>query len=279
MSKKPIHITSFSGVKDFWMISDFTQVYRDSNSLMNCAAVSMSDEDGNPDKTAIITLRTYIENGAKAKDDQKYIVGIRFYAHGDLASIDIISLDKGFHREICYEHMTRMGWPSMNQEMGLAVDQLSETTRTPFAFVGGHLRVENDAQVHFSGSSGDYGDAIFFSDANSIAAYVASVCGIQVIEGDKEKGKLFIEEMLELMLKHKLKENFYEEMVREISDRNPDRTFTSQHIGSLMMMKVVDRSIKENKDLISLMIDEMSGGLGRSIMLNSVAQKIKAKQK
>jgi hypothetical protein len=77
-----------------------------------------------------------------------------------------------------------MCWPT-NDYLNQSADKLTETTVAPFVFVGGHLQVTNDS-VSFSGASGDYGSDIFFSDSNAIAAYVASVCGIEITAGEKK---------------------------------------------------------------------------------------------
>ena len=143
--------------------------------------------------------------------------------------------------------------------------------------VGGHLKVDTDSNVSFSGASGDYGDAIFFSDSNAITAYAASICGIDVIEGDKEKGAAFVSDLLEIMLKHKLKPDFYEQLVSEIYQRRnePTRIFTAQHIGALITMKALDRAISEDKHTLQTMTDEVTGGLGRYFLVANVAQRVK----
>ena len=271
-------LNELNELEELWPIKLFTQAYSDQG-IKGCSMVSIGDESGNPDKIALIANRVFIQNSAKAQKDQKYIVGISFYGMGDMATIDVISLDKDFHKEICFEHLKRLGWSSFDEITGKLVDELQETSRSQFLFVGGHLKITGDTIVDFTGSSGDYGSTILFSDSNSIAAFAASTCGIQIGQGDIEKGKTFYQELLELMLQFKLKPDFYERLVQASLDKTPEhqKTFTPQHIGALIAMKVIDRSQIEDKDPVMLMMEEMfAGGLSRYIMLSGVVKHIKA---
>jgi hypothetical protein len=266
-----------SELEGFCPVDAFNKMYPEQSSIKGYALASLSD-DQNPEKVAVVLMRTFIENGNCAKEDQKYVVGIRFHFFGDMATIDVISLDKGYHKEICYDHLRRMGWPSWSEEMNRPVNHFDETTRAPFLFIGGHLQVK-EKEVNFFGSSGDYGDKVLFSDGNSIAAYASSVSGIELGIGKKEIGGSFVKEILQIMYKHKLKSNFYEELVQDLFQRSSDEnlTLTSQHVGSLITMKVSDRMISEGKDMLTLTVDEVCGGsLGRAIMLFGVARKMRA---
>lgn len=274
---KKIAIMNGSDFANFWPIQAFTDVYKSQPALAGCSVVSlpMESADPDPDKVALVVCRTFIENSDRAKNYQKYVVGIRFYSYGDMATIDVISLDEDYHRDICFEHLKRMNWPT-NDYLNQSADKLTETTVAPFVFVGGHLQV-TDGRVSFSGASGDYGSDIFFSDSNAIAAYVASVCGIEITTGEKEKGEMFIQDLLEFMLKHKMKKDFYECLVDDVIKKTPGKkSFTAQHMGSLITMKAWDRSVTEEKEYILMMIEEIaSGGLSRHLMLSNVVKKMK----
>lgn len=269
-----------SELEGLWTVDSFNTIYPETEALKGCAIASLAtDSKGNPDTTALVTLRTFIQNGDRAKGSKKYVVGVRFCGFGDMAMIDVISLDKGFHKNIAFEHLKRQDWPMLGEEMGKPVDHFDETTRAPFVVVGGHLNVDQKNAISFSGASQDYGGTILFSDSNAIAAYVASVCGLEVIEGDKEKGKAFVSDLLEIMLQHKLKPDFYEQLIEEVFQRANDtnRVFTTQHISALMTMKAFDRAISENKSMMQTMIDEL-GGFARYFILASMAQKMKTAQ-
>ncbi len=267
-----------SELKGFWPVDVFNKMYREQPSIKGCAIASLFD-DQDLEKVAVVLMRTFIENGDRAKEDQKYVVGIHFSSFGDMAIIDVISHDKEYHKEICYDHIKRMGWPSFNEEMNRPVNYFDETTRAPFMLTGGHLKTKK-RKVSFFGTSGDYGDKILFSDSNSIAAYAAFASGIELGLGEKEIGESFVKEILQIMYNHKLKVSFYEELVKDIFQRSSDENIalTSQHIGALVTMKIADRMISEEKDMLSVTVDEVfGGGIGRAVMLASLARKLRVK--
>ena len=269
-----------SHIEEYGTVATFNSAYPETNALKGCAVAALaSDTSGNPDTTAIVTMRTFIQNGTRAKSDQKYVVGVRFCSFGDTAIIDVISFDKGFHKEITYEHLKRQEWSMFNEHGDeIYIDEFAETTRAPFVVVGGHLKVDSDNQVAFSGASGDYGKDIFFSESNAIAAYIASVCGLEVIEGDKKKGEAFVSDLLEIMLKHKLKPDFYEQFVDEVYQRRNDlsKMFTAQHCGALITMKAFDRASNEDENIFRTLIDEyFGGGLSRYFLMANLAHRTK----
>jgi hypothetical protein len=202
-----------------------------------------------------------------------------------MVTIDVISLDKGFHREICYDHMKRMGWQSWNEQVGKQVNEFNETLQAPIMFTGGHLKIGQGNHVDFFDSSGDYGNYSFFTDTNAIAAYAASVSGIELGIGDKESGEVFVRELLQFMLENKLKKDFYELLIKEVNMKEvsdskiSNRLFTAQQIGSLINMKVEDRVIEEGgSNFLQIMVDEMQN-VGRMIMLAGVARRIRKNAK
>jgi len=274
LEKNPLEL------KGLWPVDCFNEAYSKQSAFKGCALVSLMNKK-NLEEVSLIVLRIFIEDTARAREDQKYVVGIRFYSFGDMATIDVISLDKGLHKEICYDHLKRMGWPSWNEQIGEKVNEFDETTRAPFLFVGGHLKIKSEKQAEFFGSSGDYGLDILFSDSNSIAQYVASASGIELGVGNEKKGESFVQEILQFMLKHKLNKDFYEKLIQETCQKTPtvDSSFSAQQIGAFVAMKVADRMLTENKDGMSLIVEEMcGGGIGRTILLESVAQRLRVKK-
>ena len=208
-------LNDLSDLENIWTLSAFNNAYSEPG-LTSCALAVDSDYSGNLDKMSMITFRTFIENGECAKNDQKYILGIRFYSFGDMATIDIISLNKGYHKEIAYNHQKMMGWPSFKEFFNETVDPLKATYEAPFIFIGGHLKVDEFGKVNFFSSSDDYGNEALFSKGNSIAAYVAEACGLQVKNTDKTIGKAFIKDLLIFMRENKLKKDFYEILLSHI---------------------------------------------------------------
>lgn len=279
--KKTVEIENDPEVlNEFWPVSEFKKVYSEKPALTGFAVAADTDEPGNPDKTSVVAMRTFIENSDRAKSDQKYILGIRFYNFGDMATIDVISLDKGFHKDIAFDHLKRLQW-TVTDESGKEANHYDETMRAPIIIVGGHLRVDNDEKVDFSASSGDYGNDIFFSDSNDIAGYVADSCGIKLGDSDKEKGEEFVADLLQFMKENKTKADFYEKFVEFIynKDSSEAKKFSTQQIGALISMKASDRAVNENKSLMQTMVDEVAGGgLARHIFISNVADKIRNKE-
>lgn len=265
-----------------WPVKSFLGAYPDQNEISACAIMAMSENFENADKTAVLVLRTFIKNQTKAKEDQKFIIGIRFYNFGDIATIDLISLEDGFHKEICYEHLKRMNWPVLAKTMNQDIDYFDENTLAPFLIIGGHLIVKDD-QLNFSGSSGDFGHNIFLGESNSIAEYVATTCGLNVNQNNESAGEKFIADILSIMHKHKTKKDFYQLMVKEIYELKGEKfpRLTSQQIGGLTMMKVLDRIENEGStNLMQLMVEEIvdSTSIGKSVLINTVARKVRDQQ-
>ncbi len=268
-----IHSTNDFG--HLWPIKDFNEVYSEEG-IKSLVVATFFDAEF-PDKTGMIIFRTFIEKSERARKDQKYIIGLRFYTFGNFATIDLISLDKEFHREICYEHLKKMNFPMWGAYLE-EVDYYSETTRAPFVFAGGHLKISEDDSVEFFGDSGDYSGKLLLSDCNSLARYIASVSGIESSK-EAESGKAFVKHLLEFMFENKLKREFYQNFVADLYLQKEEVSLNSQNIGALIAMKVIDRlTMNEGNDFIGLMVEEITDGLPREIMLHSMARRIRSEK-
>jgi|GEM_PF-1181257 len=269
---------------DFWPLHSFYKAYGDRKAvIINCSEATLYDHSA-PEKTALIVIRTFIERGRNIEVSQKYVLGIHFCSFGDMAIIDVISLDHLYHRDMAYEHVQKFNWPILSANFQQTGDKLGETTRCPFVFVGGYLRADENNNIDLSGGSSDYTKNVFFSDSNNIVSFIISkITGFTATGGNQEKGALLIRQLLEIMFKHRQQPDFYEQLIEAVN-QNPGLyggAFTSQHIGGLMMMKVQDRLILEkgNKDFFQLVIDEMTDGLGRYILVSGVARQIRQRKK
>jgi len=268
----------FDLVKDelgmYWPVSSFMEAYKRDNHLTGCVAATLSLDPENPNKTALVFLRTCIENSKRLKKgkSQKYVLALKFYNFGDLATLDVISLDKSFHRDVAYEHLKRMGWPLSESD---SVSRFKETVQSPFIFVGGSLDVSNEGVVRFFGKSGDYGNKISSVEIHAICKYVVSACGLRK-EGDLA-GETFINNLLKFMLRFKRKSDFYEKFYQDVLTNAPslDQVFTTQQLGALMMMKVADRTIGEEGDRLQIMTEEVVDGFGKFVTVAGVAEQIK----
>lgn len=259
-----------------WPIKTFNENYSDKRGIRKSFVLSVVDYEF-PERVAPIIVRMFIENRTKAKTDQKYIIGLRFYSFGEMATIDLISLENDYHREICYEHLKRMNSPLWSNNLEV-IDHYSETTRAPFMFAGGHLRVLDDTSINFFSDSGDYGKSLFFSNCNSLANYIMTLSGSKYLEQDFS-GEMFVKFLLEFMYKHKQDRSFYSKLIAELFTQENLADITNQQIGAFMAMKAWDRYLEGDGDMLQLMIDEISGGLSRDIMLQGVARKIRERKK
>lgn len=254
-----------------WPITSFYKAYDNKDGIKKLIVTSLSSDDGSPDKIAILVFRLFIEKGVRLGKGQKYVLGLRFYNFGDFATLDLISLDKDYHKNIASEHIKRMNWPSI--EDGL--DDFKKTIHSPFLFSGAFVELK-DEKLIFSSTSQDYGNSVFLANSNEISFYLSSLCGLSVFNKSEEtEGKNFLYKILQFMLETKIEKDFYEKFVALVL-RSQDKTqgFSAQQIASLFTMKVIDRSIRENKGLLKIMVDEMSGGFSRNIMLQSIAKRL-----
>lgn len=254
-------------IPNFWPADEFLKVY--SGPLTGCKLVVLSDEDdpSNPDKTALIILRTHIED---FHVEQKYIVGISFINFGQIMTIDVLSFNQlEFHREMCAKHCLKMNWPLID-----GIGEFEKTYHTPFLFVGGFVSKENE-QLFFSSESGDYGKEILISDANAIATYVAKLClHNEEVEGE---GKSFIEEVLLFLQKNK-GEQFFESLIPYIYERAENRKNIpeAQHLAALVTMKAFARSVNEQTDMLGILVQELMN-LGNIITVSAVAWNLRQK--
>lgn len=256
-------------LNDFWPVKDFSDAYNISGATVNTAAIVSEHASSDPDKTSLIILRFFIKRGEKVKKDQKYIVGLRFYSFGDMATIDLISLDLPWHRDIVHEHAVRMNWSYQLDSELKKVDAFKETYSLPIVVVGAHLKVASDDSVSFFSSSGDFTENLFGCDVNELAGQIAFILGLNK-EGSK-KGKEFLEGLLAFLQRNGLREDFYENVVEQYVGSSK---FTGQNFAGLITMKVADRQIKENGNPIRILVEEITDGFAKKAMVIAAAQKM-----
>lgn len=257
----------------------FQEAYPASLGITGCAFAVGDDALEEVDAISLVVLRVFIENSRRLREGtQKYVVGIRFSNFGDMATIDVISLDKPNHRDIALEHCRRMGYHVHEGKLGA----FEQTYQLPFLFVGGFLNLTEDGDVVFHGASQDYGSDVILGNANEIATSVASLCEIQVGKADTTVGQTFLERVLELMKEYKMSPMFYEALVDHVfrgnTARDYQKAFIGQHLGALMTMKAIDRVLAEGGDFLQKMVEEVAGGgLSRHVLLSSVMAQQKPK--
>ena len=227
------------------------------NKVGDKIGIVIATEDNNPDTMGLCMGRIFIEKSAKLTTDQKFILAITTYGFGDICLVDIISLDKGFHREMVKEHTLCMTGETL--------------TLIPFIMAGGHIsQVEN--KINVFGSSGDFGNDIVSQNAVDIASYILHECGFE-IESPTEKGEEFFEKFTAFLSANKLSKDFYN---RFASSEFIKTNFTSTQLEGLLYLAARDRASTENISMIEATIAEMAGGAPRTYFVNKVAEKIRA---
>lgn len=258
-------LTEFS---NHWTISGFQNAYPDSKAHRNCAIATLY-ADISADETTLVIFRTFLENDLQLKVAQKYVIALRFYGFGNIATLDLISMDVRRHAEIVNEHINRLDAPHGRD----AINPYNGDSQIPYLIAGGWVQKNSNNKLVFNSRSLDYGASMFFADSNSIASYVAQSCGLKVDSTmNIQKGEYFFMNILDFMLKTKDSPDFYEKFAtKALYEETEKKGFNAQQITALMMMKVVDRHLNEGRDMIRLIVDEMTEGFGRRFMLESIA--------
>lgn len=252
-----------------WPMQSFQEAYQNvaGEKILKCFAITKGDESGDPDRTSVIFVRLFVDNGERAKKDQKYIVGLRFYSFGDMATVDIISLDKPNHRDIVKEHAEKMNWllPGLTER-----DAFQQSYSMPILAVGAHLRVSAEGSITPFDSSCDFGNNLLGLDASEVVRQIAFLCELNSKE-DK-KGNDFLEGLLAFMLQNKKRPDFYESFVEHYAASKP----TGQNYGGLLTMKMLDRSLEEGSDnFLKLLVEEVTDGFAKRCLLIGAAQIMK----
>lgn len=255
-----IEITKNPVATHRWCVDEMAGGYGE-DYFVHCAAAFGADASGKHEQCAMI-FRIIIEKGPLRSVRQKYGVFVRFYAFGETATVDIVSMDREHHREIAEEHLRRMRWDDYGEGLGQSAGFLDATESLPFLTAGGHLATDG-SKAAFYGSDDGYGDRFFFTDADALAACAAAACGMMIDRGNIQAGGAFIRETLEFMCEHGGKDDFYEQLVDRVLARTKGGThpFTAERAGAILIMKVLDRDLAEKKPKRIIMREEVKSGL------------------
>lgn len=260
-----------------WVIQELNDFSSNRQGSLSSAMAIAEEEVGNPEKTSIIVFRTFIEDSRRLrKKGQKYVLLFRFYSFGYMTTVDLISIDKEFHKEIAYEYLKGIDFGFFGySEDQIRRDMVRAVNFSPYLIVGGYLKIDKEDKVIFSGSSGDFGSDLFAGvDCNDVASVVANSCGIKADMSDI--GKAFVEDILSFSLENKRKKDFYEKFIQHVLDKDVSRPFTNSCLESLLVSKAFDRFVAEERDdIFRLITEEMTEGFSRFVMVSSVAKKMK----
>lgn len=254
-----------------WAISGFENAYPEVGSIRKCVFATMRSKTVHPQTKAVIALRLFLQDGIKLRDEQKYIIALRFYNFGKMATLDVISLDSEKHEEIVGEHLKQI-----NALESKGAKPYSVSTQIPFVISGAWVKKDPQNFLKFDYTSFEYGHSMFFANSNAVASYVAHVCGLKVRPFENVfLGEDCISNILDFMVNLKSRYKFYELFVAKAlrGFRNQDG-LSSQQVASLLMMKVLDRHEREGEDFSSLFIEEINYGLNKHYLLESMALRL-----
>ena len=81
-------INDADSLKEVWTVQTFKERY---SGKYSSQALVVNDQ--NPEK-GLVTIRAHIEDSAELQKNgsQKFVIAIRFYSFGDMATVDVVSL-------------------------------------------------------------------------------------------------------------------------------------------------------------------------------------------
>lgn len=256
--------------KEFDLMKVFEKAYAaiQGDNVLVYSVLGKLEED-KMEEAGIILLRCFIQKGEEILNGQKYILGVRFVNYGDMAIMDLVSVQNKSHRDIAYEHAKEMHW--LLDLTAKPHDRFMSTYNVPVVYAGGHVKATADGQLSFFGSSSDYTNQILGEDTNCIARFISFACNIESATRETEESANFFDNLLGLMLRYKGQKSFYENMVQYYIHTN----LTAQHIGALVTMKSLDRALAEAKNVINMLVEEVVNpeGLAKFILIAGAARK------
>ncbi len=228
-------------------VADFKKHYGGRDGLLKYVILADSKEY-NPDTAAALLVRVFLQKESRSK---KYILGLRFYSYGDLATLDIVALDHPQHKDILAEHSQKLGWINFGSE---------NDAFSPFIVAGGFV----NAELEFYGHSLDYGQDIFAWQANEIAA-----AALRIIDEEPNATHPAFSFILDFMMKYKNSHDFYEKLYKEAS---ATAVLKPHQLSALVSMKVLDRAFINGDNYLDALVEESTTGLGREIFFANLAK-------
>ncbi len=223
-------------------VNNFLETYDKplfNNFIKKYVAVSLADKNG---KIASVVLRCLIETNEKDSINQNYIVGLRFYDFGKIATIDFISSSEKDHNRICFNHLKAMRWPIINGRRTNSANYFDEETISPLVFCCGSL-----SRRYEFGILANRNEQILFLKSFDLAYYCLFLNELAEPIDQEENDP--IQELLEFMLDFS-DEGYYERVIEETFVNTPigQKVLSEQQLGSILMMKSIDWLENENKE-------------------------------
>jgi len=235
------------------------------------------------ENTGLIHVRALLGDVNEKKSSvNKYVLLQSYYNQGDLSTIDLVKLPKKMHQEIAEEYLTKILKPELSHEFLPHKSKNLSKNLSRFLIGGGYAKIKNDS-ISFEGSSGDFGNHYSPHSVNDISAYLIDQAGLynKIKSTNKEKGREYIERVLDTMANYKHKKEFYSKLV-DLYVKENVREDISVHphiLASLAMMKAYDRAKNKGISLLQAIIEETTDGIGREIMMAGLAERLKKEER
>ncbi|MEM3405776.1 MAG: hypothetical protein QW117_02260 [Candidatus Pacearchaeota archaeon] len=232
-----------------------------------------------PEDIGLILVRIALSDlEGKLSKEKKYVILQTYYDEGDLSTIDIVRLPFDMHRKIVEEYLEEILTKEISRQFIPLHEGLSR-----FLTAGGFIE-KNVDKIKFYGSSVDFSNRFSTYDTNDIASYLTRESGLfDIVEPPNQqysnKGKEYIERCLDIMRQHKLKPEFYSQIIDLyiLENIRNDEIVRPHLFYSLNLMKSIDKAIKEGKDINQVLAEETAEGIGREMMIKGIEEKLKKK--
>jgi len=226
-------------------------------------AFAGDDPLSTPASTALV--RVALEGSQRfLAEGQKFVVLCRFQEFGRMLLLDLVSLDLPNHRDIARKYLEAWG----NKD--LEADQSDETLRRqPYMIVGGFAHSTEDI-TRFEGSSGDFGNMLFGAPASDLATFLVAYASPETRGPHEQKGGQAMQAIMAHMIAHGQQSDFYEQTYDFLLSRVGSQGPYPQHLSGLLYMKIDARYDPEKDDLFNILIEEMTSGFMRHLILSSI---------
>jgi len=225
-----------------------------------------------PEEAGVVVVRALMGDlEGKMSKEKKYVCFQTFYNQGDLSLIDVVRLPEEMHRDIIRTYVRDVLKEGDPGEIG-------DYAFSRFLIAGGHIR-PTEKEIFFEGGSGDFGEQIAGYSVNGITAHLLNQSDKLLTTRSKksQEGEKYLEKCCDLMIGHKNTPEFYSKMVDMfVADPIKEEVYVgSQQRGAILQMKAYDRAINEGIPFEQALVEEMSGGIGREMLLKGVVASLR----
>ncbi len=223
-----------------------------------------------PEDTGLVLVRIALSDlEGRLSSEIKYVILQTYYHEGDLSTIDVVRLPLDYHMDIVKEYLEKILTSDIS---GQVIPFNSGYTR--FLTAGGHVKFDGET-IKFYDSSISFSNWFSIYDVNEVSSYLVSESELfKNVQPQSEKGKEYVEICLDIMRQHKLKPEFYSQLIDlyVLENIRKGREIMPNILYSLHLMKSIDRAIKEGKDIYQVLVEEHVEGIGREIIVSIVGR-------